>query len=155
MHLASCGSSSWRRRRWRSFHATQEGERGSGSAVVHGGASMAASAIAGESEGEEGSVSCMRGEGPGGSGVSKCVRSEWGGSRRWKQEVASPPVRAPRRRPFGKGRRRLTPGSGGLAICYSSRPQITQVVSLSFISVFLFSAVVFDLVKILNHLVKS
>ena len=103
-----------RRRQWRSFHATREGERGSGSAVVHGGASMAASAVAGESEGEEGRVSCVRGEGPGGSGVSKRVRSEWGGSRRWKQEVASPPVRAPRRRPPGKGRRRLAPGSGGL-----------------------------------------
>ena len=63
---------------------------------------------------EEGRVSCERGEGPGGSGVSKRVGSEWGGSRRWKQEVASPPVRAPRRRPPGKGRRRLAPGSGGL-----------------------------------------
>ena len=50
----------------------------------------------------EGRVSCERGEGPGGSGVSKRVGSEWGGSRRWKQEVASPPVRAPRRRPPGK-----------------------------------------------------
>ena len=37
-----------------------------------------------------------------------------GGSSRWKQEVASPPVRAPCRRPPGKGRRRLAPGSGGL-----------------------------------------
>ena len=51
--------------------------------MVHGGASMAASAVVGESEGEEGRVSCVRGEGPGGSGVSKRVQSESGGSRRW------------------------------------------------------------------------
>ena len=51
--------------------------------MVHGGASMAASAVAGESKGEEGRVSCVRGEGPGGSGISKRVRSKWGGSMRW------------------------------------------------------------------------
>ena len=84
--------------------------------MVHGGASLAASAVVGESEGEEGRVSSERGEGPGGSGVSKRVGSEWGGSRRWKQEVAWPPVRAPRRRPPGKGRRRLArPGGLGRA----------------------------------------
>ena len=86
-------------------------------------------------------MSAERTRGFGGSVAPRDARSRTGKrSRRWKQEVASPPVRAPCPRPSGKGIRRLAPGSGGLLRSwadYSSRPPGTFL--FCFISVcFLF-----------------
>ena len=65
--------------------------------MVHGGASMAASAVMGESEGEEGRVSCERGEGPGGLGRFQARR-------------------------IGVGRKQEVEAGGGFASCACATP---------------------------------